>query len=186
LLLISPVEFLDLLENPIEPRTRWPAGLSDPGMRGHIAAEHQAREGRALCLWGDPGLGGLVRRGKQQDHCFDDRLVDASVRLISTRWKPDPAPRWIACVPSRRHHALVSDFARLFAHRLRLPFVECIRQVRDTEPQKTRANSFQQAQNLLNAFAVDAATLRAEPVLLIDDVVDSKWTFTMLAFLLLQ
>ena len=54
----------------------------------------------------------------------------------------------------------------------------------DTEPQKTRANSFQQVQNLLGAFLVDEATVRAEPVLLVDDMVDSKWTFTILTVLL--
>jgi ATP-dependent DNA helicase RecQ len=53
--------------------------------------------------------------------------------------------------------------------------------VRDTEPQKTRANSFQQVQNVAGAFVVDRTTLRPEPVLLIDDMVDSKWTFTVLA-----
>jgi len=180
----AAVEFLDRLENPVQPRKQWPAGLSDPEMRGRIAAEHQAREGRALCRWGDPGFGALVRRGKQQDHRFDDQLVDASVRLIKNRWRPDPAPTWITCVPSRRHQTLVPDFARRLARRLGLPFVECIGKVRDTEPQKTRANSFQQAQNLLGAFAVDRATVRPEPVLLIDDMVDSKWTFTVLTVLL--
>jgi ATP-dependent DNA helicase RecQ len=62
--------------------------------------------------------------------------------------------------------------------------VECIRKVRDTEPQKTRANSFQQARNLLDAFAADRATVRPEPVLLVDDMVDSKWTFTVLTVML--
>jgi len=67
---------------------------------------------------------------------------------------------------------------------LKLPFVECIHQVRDTEFQKTRANSFQQAQNVLRAFAVDRAIIRPEPVLLVDDIVDSEWTFTVLTVLL--
>jgi ATP-dependent DNA helicase RecQ len=56
--------------------------------------------------------------------------------------------------------------------------------VRDTEPQKARANSFQQAQNLLGAFTVDQATIRPEPLLLVDDMVDSRWTFTVAAALL--
>ena len=180
----SAVEFLDRLENPVQPRRRWPAGLTDPGMRGGIAPEHQALEGRALCRWGDPGLGELVRRGKQQDHHLDDRLVDAAARLITNRWRPAPPPSWVTCVPSRRHQTLVPDFARRLASRLRLPFVECIRKVRDTEPQKTRANSFQQAQNVVGAFVVDRAMVRAQPVLLIDDMVDSRWTFTALAVLL--
>lgn len=64
--------------------------------------------------------------------------------------------------------------------------MECVRKVRDTEPQKSRENSFQQAQNLVGAFAVDRAMVRPEPVLLVDDMVDSRWTFTMLAVLLRQ
>ena len=148
------------------------------------AAAQQTQEGRALCRWGDPGIGTLVRRGKQQEHHFDEQLVEAAARLISNRWRPNPTPTWITCVPSRRHQTLVPDFARRLARRLGLPFVECIQKVRDTEPQKTRANSFQQAQNLVGAFAADQATVRPGPVLLVDDMVDSKWTFTVTAALL--
>jgi ATP-dependent DNA helicase RecQ len=180
----AAVEFLERQENPIQPRKRWPTALTDPEMHGNIAAAQEAQEGRALCRWGDPGFGTLVRRGKQQEHRFDEQLVEAAAQLIVNRWRPNPAPTWITCVPSRRHQTLVPDFARRLARRMGLPFVECIRKVRDTEPQKTRANSFQQAQNLVGAFTVDQATVRAEPVLLIDDMVDSKWTFTVASALL--
>jgi len=180
------VEFLDRQENPIKPRKQWPASMTNAGMRGRIAAEHQAREGRALCRWGDPGYGDMVRRGKQRDHHFDDRLVEAAARLISNRWRPDPAPTRVTCVPSNRHQALVPDFARRLGQRLGLPFVQSIRKVRETEPQKTRANSFQQAQNLHGAFIVDQAAVRQGPVLLVDDMVDSKWTFTVASALLRQ
>lgn len=182
----AAVRFLDRLENPIEPRKQWPAGLSNPSLRGRIPAEVQAQEGRSLCRWGDPGWGELVRKGKQIDHRFDDRLVDASARLVKNRWKPEPAPRWITCVPSRRHVGLVADFANRLAQQLGLPLVQCIEKTRDTEPQKTRANSFQQAQNLVDAFVVNTGLVRADPVLLVDDMVDSRWTFTQLAVLLRQ
>lgn len=154
-------------------------------MHGNIAVAQQAQEGRALCRWGDPGFGTLVRRGKQQDH-FDEQLVEAAAGLIVNRWRPNPPPIWITYVPSRRHQTLVADFARRLARRMGLPFVECIHKVKDTEPQKTRANSFQQAQNLVGAFVVDPATARPGPVLLVDDIVDSKWTFTVTAALLRQ
>ncbi len=182
----TAVRFLDRLENPIEPRKQWPAGLSNRILRGRIPAKVQAQEGRSLCRWGDPGWGELVRNGKQIDHRFDDRLVDASARLVNNRWKPEPAPRWITCVPSRRHVGLVADFAHRLAQQLGLPFVQCIEKTRDTEPQKTRANSFQQAQNLVDAFVVNTGLVRADPVLLVDDMVDSRWTFTQLAVLLRQ
>ena len=182
----AAMQFLDRCENPIQPRKRWPSGLSDPEMRGNIRLEHLMQEGRVLCRWGDPGFGALVRRGKRQDRRFDDRLVEAAARLIENRWKPYPAPTWITCVPSMRHRTIVPEFTKCLARRLGLPFVQCISQVKETEFQKTRANSFQQANNLLGAFDVDRTMVRSEPVLLIDDVVDSKWTFTVLSVLLLK
>ncbi len=180
----AAVEFLNRLENPIQPRKMWPPGLADPEMKGKIVPERQALEGRSLCRWGDPGFGVLVRRGKQQDRRFDDQLVEAAAVLINDRWRPDPAPTWLTCVPSRRHQDLVPDFARRLARRLGIPFVECIRKVRDTEPQKTRANSYQQAQNMAGAFVADRARIRPEALLLIDDMVDSRWTFAVLTDLL--
>jgi ATP-dependent DNA helicase RecQ len=57
---------------------------------------------------------------------------------------------------------------------------------RATDLQKTRQNTFQQARNLENAFAVDERYVRPEPVLLVDDMVDSRWTLTVLAWKLLK
>ena len=112
--------------------------------------------------------------------------MDSAEDLIRNRWKPQPPPEWVTCVPSRRRPTLVPEFARLLAERLRLPFVECIKKLRETEPQKTRQNSFQQARNLDLAFAVDASLARMTPVLLVDDMVDSGWTLTILAVRLRQ
>ena len=120
----SAAEFLGRLENPIEPRKRWAPGLADPEMSGRIAPQYQAQQGRALCRWGDAAFGELVRRGKQQDHRFDDQLVNAAEDLIRDRRNPDPAPGWVTCVPSRRHQNLVPDFARRLSGRLGLPLVE--------------------------------------------------------------
>ncbi len=159
-------------------------GVTDPEMRGNIAEAQLAQEGRALCRWGDPGFGELVRQGKQQECHFDDQLIEAAARLIVNRWRPVPAPTWITCIPLRRHQTLVPEFAKRLARHLGLPFVECISKVRDTEPQKTRANNFQQAQNLIGVFAIDQAIVGPGPVLLIDDMVDSRWTFTVSAALL--
>jgi ATP-dependent DNA helicase RecQ len=44
-------------------------------------------------------------------------------------------------------------------------------------------NSTQQVRNLLGAFSVGRDILEA-PVLLVDDVIDSGWTMTMIAVLL--
>lgn len=179
-------EFLDGRSIPIEPRKKWPSGVSFEGMQGNIPPEFQLQPGYALCRWGAPGLGDLVKYGKQQSGRFSDRLVEAAVRLVRLRWNPQPPPQWVACAPSRRNSRLLPDFARRVARALGLEFVECIRKVRETEPQKTRRNTFQQSQNLEHAFAIDADSVLSSAVLLVDDMVDSRWTLTVLAFKLLQ
>jgi ATP-dependent DNA helicase RecQ len=80
----------------------------------------------------------------------------------------------------------VETFARQLAESLGLPFIACIRKVRETEPQKTKQNTHQQVANLEDVFEVDARQVRPSPVLLIDDMVDSRWTFTVLGSKLQQ
>ncbi len=177
--------FLNRLEISIEPRKQWPSGLSFEGLRGNIQPAHCSEIGRALCRWGDPGYGEQVRRGKLQTGRFSEELVQAVVGLVR-RWAPQPSPGWLTCVPSRRRQDLVPRFARELAHALGLPFVDCIAKVKDTAEQKSRRNSFQQVQNLEDAFAVDGGLVRQAPVLLVDDMVDSRWTFTVVGAKLRQ
>lgn len=54
--------------------------------------------------------------------------------------------------------------------------------MRDTPKQKTMQNSYQQAANLRGAFVIQE--VRPGPVLLLDDMVDSRWTFTVVGSLL--
>jgi len=178
-------EFLNNLSIVIEPRKQWPSGMAFEGFRGRIPVEQQLQPGRALCRWGDSGFGEMVRQGKQTDGRFCAELVTAAARTIRS-WGPEPRPAWVTCVPSRRHTGLVETFARQLAETLGLPFVDCIRKVRETEPQKTRQNTHQQVTNLENVFEVDARQVRPTPLLLIDDMVDSRWTFTVLGIKLLQ
>lgn len=178
--------FLRRLDQVIEPRRQWPgdALVEAHGWRGRIAAERCSETGRALCLWGDAGWGELVKRGKQVDGRFDDCLVEGVVDMLRNRWQPQPAPTWVTCVPSLTHPDLVPDFARRVARALRLPFVPAVRRMRETDPQKMMQNSHQQARNLAGVFAVDCHPHIAGPVLLIDDMIDSGWTFTIVAALL--
>ncbi len=178
--------FVDGIAFPIEPRKLWPGQIGFEGLRGRIAPELQNQPGRALCRWGDPGFGDLVREGKQQTGVLSDRLVEGAERLIRHKWRPQPFPVWVACVPSRRHARLVPDFARRMAEALRIPFVDCIHKIKETRPQKTRQNTHQQAQNLEGAFQIDHNLVRNAPVLLIDDMVDSRWTMTVLGVKLRQ
>jgi ATP-dependent DNA helicase RecQ len=136
--------------------------------------------GRCLTRWGDPGLAQLVRSGKYVDGRFADELVDAT-RTMLIEWAPDPVPTWVTWVPSRSSN-VVGDFARRLGDSLGLDAVPAIVRIADKPPQKAMQNSCQQARNVAGSFAVDGA--RGGPVFLVDDMVDSRWTFTILGGLL--
>lgn len=178
--------FLRRREQQIEPRKRWPddALAAAHGWRGKIPVQLQAEWGRTLCLWGDAGWGELVRNGKQRDGRFADELVQGAAELIRQRWQPDPKPIWVTFVPSQHHPSLVADFAQRLAQALNLPLVAVVQRVRQTDAQKLMHNSYQQAANLAGAFVVEPSLCLAGPVLMLDDIVDSRWTFTILAALL--
>ncbi len=180
------VEFLRRTSLDIEIRKRWPlGGLSRYELKGGIAERFRAKRGKALCIWGDAGWGELVRQGKFRDKRFSDELVDACVRLVR-QWQPQPPPSWVTAIPSLRHPDLVPDFARRLAAALGLPFRMVLTKVDDRPEQKTMANSTQQARNVDGSMAVEDDEMGEEPVLLIDDMVDSRWTLTIGAWLLLD
>jgi ATP-dependent DNA helicase RecQ len=96
-------------------------------------------------------------------------------------WNPSPTPTWVTCIPSLRHPNLVPGFARGLAGRLGIPFIPCITKVKDNNEQKRMQNSYQQVRNLVDVFSVNSAGMPKGPVLLIDDMVDSRWTMTVVA-----
>ncbi len=177
--------FLKHAEMVIEPKAQVASNaFLEYGFRGNLPQHLRAQEGRVLSRWGDAGWGRLVADNKHAGR-FNDELVDAMAEMIQQRWQPNPAPLWVCCVPSRNHPELVPDFARRLAVRLGLPFIDAIRKVKDNQPQKGQQNRFHQCRNLDGAFDIYQRN-PGQPVLLVDDVVDSGWTLTVIAALLQQ
>ncbi len=165
----------------MEPRKQWPSGLTAFGLpKGRIAEDERPETGRALSVVGDGGWGRLVASGRGEDEWFADELVSASASLIRDRWRPNPAPAWVTCVPSMTHPDLVPDLARRVAAALDLPLQEVVRKVAENQPQAAMQNSAQQVRNVWDAFEV-AGAVPDDPVLLVDDLADSKWTLTVIA-----
>lgn len=161
----------------IEPRKRnWD--------NKNIAPAEQLMEGKALSKWKDGGFGDLVVRGKQIDHQFADELVDAVVAMISD-WSISERPTWITCIPSTKSGDLVPHFARRLALKLRIPFHAAVTKVRSTAAQKGMENSAHQGANVSGAFKI-VGDLPLGPVFLVDDLVDSRWTFTEVGRILRQ
>ena len=184
LLVREAEEFLCRTSLPIEPRKKWPVGgMPQYGIHTASTIPYQAQPGKALCVWGDAGWGGLVRQGKYHDGHFSDDLIAASVKMIQ-EWNPQPSPTWVTCVPSLRHPELVPNFAQRLAAALGLPFHMVIAKTDARPEQKTMANSTQQARNIDGSLALNGQPIPPGPVLLVDDMVDSRWTLTVAAWLL--
>jgi ATP-dependent DNA helicase RecQ len=185
-LIQAAVSYLRRTHHTIAPRVRWPVGgMPQYGLKGTIKLELQAQPGKTLCMWGDAGWGSLVQQGKYEDNHFADELVQACVTMIKT-WNPAPFPAWVTAIPSLRHPSLVPDFAKRLAQALNLPYHDVIMKTGERPEQKTMANNVQQARNLDGALAIKpkALPLPKGAVLLVDDMVDSRWTFTVAAWLL--
>ncbi len=181
----AAASFLKHAEMLIKPKKQVAANaFLEYGFRGNLKLELQAQEGRVLSNWNDAGWGKLVADGKHGSH-FSDELVEALADMIINRWKPENKPTWLTCVPSNNHPNLVPDFAKRVAGRLSIPFVPAIHKIKDNQPQKLQNNRFHQCHNLDGVFAVQEP-IPDGPVFLLDDVVDSGWTLTVLAALLQQ
>ena len=141
-------------------------------------------EGLALSRWKDGVWGNVVADGKKNDR-FSDELIDPMVQMIQSL-PTSEQPRWLTYVPSPRHPNLVRDFAYKIAAALNIHCSDAVTIANIKPPQKTMENNFRRSENLDGAFTVDSSLVYSDPVLLLDDAVDSGWTFTIVSALLRQ
>lgn len=138
--------------------------------------------GMALSSWKDGGWGDIVAQGKY-DGQFSVDLIPPMIKMINSLDYTE-RPAWIAYIPSPRHPNLVKDFARKLASELGIHCLDALSIQEERPPQKTMENSFYQSKNLDGAFIVNTDKIYSDPVWLIDDAVDSRWTFTIAGALL--
>jgi ATP-dependent DNA helicase RecQ len=180
---VDAARYLRHSELPLECKKQAPAeAFPEYGFKSNLPQALRAETGRVLSRWGDAGWGHVVADDKRA-HRFRDELVDAMAEMICERWNPQPTPTWVTCVPSRNHPELVPNFAHRLAARLQLPFVLAVTKVRDNVQQKLQRNRYHQCHNLDGVFVI-AESVPNGSVLLVDDIVDSAWTMTVVAALL--
>lgn len=176
---LEAIEFVRRRPVSIEPRRQWTVPRS-----GRIPAELQLQLGRALGYVSDPGWGRQLMDTKHAGKFVSDELVAAAARLVR-EWMPGFNGTIVPVPSNNPTRMLTPDFARRLAATLGLPYSECVRKVRATQLQKLMENSVQQLRNVTGAYAVDGDVPNG-PILLVDDVVDSRWTMTVIAELLTQ
>lgn len=144
-------------------------------------------EGLALSYYHD-ALGQEASRGKYIDNHFSDLLVKASVdRLTRFLRERGTNPRDVVIIPipSNRRPQLVPNFAERLAIALQCKYAHILAKKPGEPEQKSFLNSSHQEQAIRDYLYIkDDANLHNQHILLVDDFVDSKWTFTVAAELL--
>ncbi len=166
----------------IEKRKQWPPGIINEKQK-NIEVNFQLENGRALCAYGDAGWGKFIHDDKYVNNYFRDEIVDASVDLILEWLQNKINNMCIAYVPSISRPELVKFFANRVANKLNVPCLDLIEKIKKTQPQKELENSFHQCNNAFIGFSVKGNCHNME-ILLIDDMVDSRWTLTVCGYML--
>ena len=144
----------------------------------------RAEPGRILSLSGDGGWGRAVEEQKAGG-AYGDELVDALVEL--TRGKaPDPLPTWVTCVPSLRIPSWCRRSRRASRRACSCRSVPVVSKTRETDAARPRWTT--RRSNSATSTARSRSPVRSPraPAYLVDDIVDSRWTLTVVAALLRQ
>ena len=140
--------------------------------------------GVCLAKYGDPGYGELVKRDKYGvSKRFCDELVGKSAMVLRPIVK-EKGIEYLTCVPSLRSDIVV-DFSKRLAESLGLKFISLLKKS-DTRQQKEMQNSSYQCGNAMKSFALLENTTVPKKILLVDDVVDSRWTLTACGYYLCE
>lgn len=165
---------------PIEPRKQW--AYSSVTQQKRIA--HVNQSGFCISKYGDAGYGELVKQGKySKEKRFCDELVGKSAQMLRPFVKEHGITH-VCPVPSLRSD-LVQNFAARLAESLKLEFVELLSKSAARQ-QKEMENSAHQCANAYQSFSVKDNVMIPQNVLLVDDVVDSRWTFTVCGYRLME
>ncbi|MDQ2662142.1 MAG: DEAD/DEAH box helicase [Actinomycetota bacterium] len=186
----SAAASLDRVGVPVEPRAMWPTGAGQLGVpvKGRIATDERASEGRALARLTDLGWGGTLRElfaPGTGDGPVTPQLVAACVRVLA-EWGWAERPIAVVAMPSRSRPLLVDSLARSLAEVGRLPYLGALTFEHGGPAGDPGGNSAFRLAGLWERFSADDLDLPNGGVLLVDDLADSRWTLTVAARALRQ
>jgi ATP-dependent DNA helicase RecQ len=176
---------LDRVGVALDPRAQWPGGMDRLGVpvRGNIATAERAESGRALARLTDLGWGGTLRdlfASGTADAAASPALIAACVRVLGD-WGWAERPSAIVSMPSRRHPLLIASVAEGLATAGRLPLLGELGLNGGGPVGDAGGNSAYRLAAVWDRFSADGLEVPRGPVLLIDDLADSRWTVTVAA-----
>ena len=183
----------------LEPRLQWPSGMDRLGVpvKGKIKPDESLAEGRALARMTDLGWGGALREvfaAGASDREVDAGMLQACVQVLrewgagdsrTPGWSGAGRPAAIVSLPSRGKPVLVDSLARGISDIGRIPYLGQL-DLQHGGPTGSRGgnSAYRLAgvwERLVAGPALESALagIGGQSVLLIDDLVDSRWTVTV-------
>ncbi len=179
---------LDRVGVPIEPRAQWPQGAGRLGVdvAGRIGVDERPESGRVVARLTDLGWGGVLRdlfAAGTPDAPVSDDLLAGCVRVLHD-WDWSERPVGVVAVPSVRRPELVRSVAEGIARIGQLPMLGRLDLVDGAPASTAGGNSAYRLAGVWGRFRVgpdlaEALGTVGGPVLLVDDLVDSRWTITV-------
>ncbi|MFC7487967.1 RecQ family ATP-dependent DNA helicase [Knoellia sp. CPCC 206453] len=169
----------------LDARAQWPTGMDRLGVpvKGKISPDEAMSGGRALARLSDLGWGNRLRQVLREDAPATPELLRACVGVLA-EWGWSQRPAGIVAMPSRSHPQLVQSLAAGLAEIGRLPLLGTLDLDHGGPTGEAGGNSAFRLAGVWERLVVGpelAQTLAGVrgPVLLVDDLVSSRWTLTV-------
>ncbi len=183
----------------LEARLQWPSGMDRLGVpvKGKLKPGEGLAEGRVLARLTDLGWGGALRAlfaAGAEDQPVDPAMLQACVQVLrewgagdarNPGWSGVGRPAAIVSIPARSKPELVGSLARGISGIGRIPYLGEMQLAHGGPTGGRGGNSAYRLAGVWERLVVGSelqaalAAVQGQPVMLIDDLTDSRWTLTV-------
>ncbi len=183
----------------LEARMQWPSGMDRLGVpvKGKIKPAEALADGRILARLTDLGWGGALREvfaAGAADRPVDPGMLQACVQVLrewgtgdarTPGWSGVGRPAAIVSIPSRSRPELVQSLARGISDIGRIPYLGQLDLGHGGPTGGRGGNSAYRLAGVWDRLVVGPelesalSSIQGQGVMLIDDLVDSRWTLTV-------
>jgi ATP-dependent DNA helicase RecQ len=164
----------------LSPRKQWPTGMAKLGVPLSGKITNGAETGRVLGRLSDLGWGQRLRPLLDgPDAPVPAHIVEACIAVLRD-WKWAQRPTAVLAMPSPTHPRLTADLAGHLSRIGRLRDLGTLPMC-PGRPPVSAANSAHRVAALFDAWEAPDLTAADGPILLVDALTDTGWTFTLAA-----